>query len=148
MRRPGSNHVTELFSDACDAGGLVRPARKSKREAPFSLRLSAEEKNQLKLAAGHMALGAYIKARLFDDLPAVPRQRGYSALDHKLITQLLAVLGQSRLSSNMNQIAKAAHLGTLPVEPDLVDELKSACADIRKMRVCLFRALGRKETRK
>ena len=40
----------------------------------------------------------------------------------------LAGLGQSRLASNINQIAKAANMGALPVTPDLIDELYQACA--------------------
>jgi hypothetical protein len=37
-----------------------------KREAPFSLRLSFEERAALRKAAGGVPLGAYIKAILFD----------------------------------------------------------------------------------
>ncbi|ADM09294.1 hypothetical protein PB2503_06132 [Parvularcula bermudensis HTCC2503] len=61
------------------------------------------------------------------------------------IGKALAALGQSRLSSNMNQIAKAANLGTLSVTPELSEELASACADIRAMRSALVEALGLKD---
>ena len=90
MRRPGSDHATETFSDACVKGGLVRPSRSSraKRDAPFSLRLSADEKARLKSAAGNLPLGAYIKARLFADLPAVPRQNAPSPCDKALLGQV------------------------------------------------------------
>ncbi|CAN0316927.1 unnamed protein product [Chrysoparadoxa australica] len=75
MRRPGSNHIIETFSDACASGGLVRPARRKKRLAPFSLRFTKEERARLDAAAGNLALATYIKGRLFNDLPTVPRQR-------------------------------------------------------------------------
>ncbi len=45
-----------------------------KREAPFSLRLTFEERAALEAAAGDMPLGAYIKAVLFgQDLQNVNR---------------------------------------------------------------------------
>ena len=144
MRRPGSNHITEAFSDTSASGGLIRPS-KAKRDAPFSLRLSSDEKARLKAAAGHMALGAYIKARLFEDLPAVPRQRGPSGCDRQLLSRVLALLGQSRLTSNLNQIARAANLSVLPLDAELSADLNTACTDIRVMRDTLLRALGQRK---
>jgi len=146
MRRPGSNYARETFCEASTPGGLVRPSRpaKTKREAPFSLRLSAEEKARLKAAAGSMPLGVYIKARLFEDLPAVPRQRTPSRFDKALLGKVLAALGRSRLSSNLNQIAHAANIGALPVDDELVADLKAACSDVRTMRNALLKALGQK----
>ena len=146
MRRPGTNKVYETFSDVSTPAGLVRPSRsaKAKREAPFSLRLSKEEKTRLTAAAGSMTLGAYIKARLLKDLPAVPRQRALSRFDKSLLGQVLAVLGRSRLSSNLNQIAHAANIGALPVDDELLADLKSACADVRIMRNALLKALGQR----
>jgi len=146
MRRPGTNKFYQTFEEASTPGGLVRQARnaKTKREAPFSLRLSAAEKTRLKAAAGNMTLGAYIKARVLEDLPAVPRQRAPSRFDKALLGQVLAALGRSRLSSNLNQIAHAANIGALPVDEDLTASLKAACADIRTMRGALLKALGQR----
>lgn len=147
MRRPGTNKTRELFADAAGHGDIaIRPPRsaRSKRDAPFSIRFTAEERTRLELAAGKLSLGTYIKARLFDDLPPVPRQRGLSRVDQSKLGQTLAMLGQSRLSSNMNQIAKAANRGTLPLTPDLIDDLNQACLDIKFMRHALMRALGLK----
>ena len=64
-------------------------------------------------------------------------------MDHALLGQALALLGASRLSSNMNQIAKAAHMGALPVTPELNADLDAACAEIKVMRRVLMQALGR-----
>jgi hypothetical protein len=41
--------------------------KKKPRDAPFSLRLSFEEKALLRAAANGVPLGAYIKAKLFDE---------------------------------------------------------------------------------
>ena len=149
MRRPGTNKIYQTFEEASTPGGLVRPSRRStaKRKAPFSLRLSAEEKIRLTAAAGNMTLGAYIKARLFEDLPAVPRQRAPSRFDKALLGKVLAALGRSRLSSNLNQIAHAANIGALPVDDELSADLKGACADVRIMRNALLKALGHRTPR-
>jgi len=45
---------------------ILAKGEKKKREAPFSLRLTFEERAQLEAAAGGEPLGAYIKSVLFD----------------------------------------------------------------------------------
>ena len=99
----------------------------------------------LERMAGDKPLGAFIRKQLFGD-QAAPRSlhQRKPGPDKKALAQALSALGQSRLSSNMNQIAKAAHLGTLPLAPELENELSAACGDIRAMRDALIRALGLK----
>jgi hypothetical protein len=116
-----------------------------KREAPFSLRLTFEERARLEAAAGGEPLGAYIKAVLFAGEPPRLRRRGGAPVhDQKALARVLAALGQARLSSNLNQLARAVNTGTLPVHPEIEDELRGACADIAKMRAELITALGLK----
>ncbi|VXC98358.1 conserved hypothetical protein [Oceanicaulis sp. 350] len=120
--------------------GAVQP---HKYPPPFSLRLSEEERALLRQRAGRRSLGEYIRHVLFGD-HASPRKvkcRQPSEADQNAATQL-AGLGQSRLASNMNQIAKAANIGALPVTPDLVRELHQACTDIAAMRAALIASLG------
>jgi len=54
----------------------------------------------------------------------------------------LSALGQSRLSNNLNQLARLAHIGALPLSPEVEAELMSAFADIRTIRDMLMKALG------
>ena len=90
-----------------------------------------------------MALGAYIRSVLFDqELPKVRRRGTRPVADHAELARVLAVLGSARLSSNMNQLAKAVNTGSLPVTPDTESELRAACADIAAMRQMLVKALG------
>jgi hypothetical protein len=86
---------------------------------PFSLRLTFEERAALEKKAAGMALGAYIRERLLGE-DAVPRRsRGkFPVKEHEALGRVLATLGQSRLSSNLNQLARAANTGSLPVSPD------------------------------
>lgn len=123
--------------------------RNKKETKPFSLRLTFEERVELEKSAAGMPVGEYIRTRLFDGSEAPRRTRGkFPVKDHKELAQLLALLGQSHLSSNLNQLAKAANSGTLPVTPDVEAELKRACLEIREIREHLIKALGLKSTAK
>ena len=147
MRRPGSDHITQSFDEA-RADVSIRPARKreKKQPAPYSIRFDEEERARLDRDARGMSWAAYIRSVLFPDqeptLRPKTRKRRKPEIDETLAAQILGALGQSRLSSNMNQIAKGANLGTLPVTPELEEYLLAACSDIREMRQALMRALG------
>ena len=113
------------------------------RPAPFSLRLTPQERAELERLAGDMSLSAFIKDRIFDpDNPHPRRRRRRSVADHKALAQAMAMLGSSRLSQNMNQLAKATHTGNLPLPDQVARELERGCADIRAIREMLMRALG------
>ncbi len=115
----------------------------TKRQAPFSLRLTFEERAKLEEAANGVPLGAYIKAVLFDgDLSKVRRRNTKPVADHEALGRVLASLGGSRLPNNLNQLARAVNTGTLPVHPEIEAELRRACTDIAVMRSELLRALG------
>ena len=114
-----------------------------KCKSPFSLRLTPEERAALERAAAGMPLGVFIRAKLLSGDLTPRRTRGQTPVkDHAALARVLGALGQSRLSSNLNQLAKAAHLGALPVTPELERELGEACAQIRSLRDELMRALG------
>lgn len=118
----------------------------NKRPAPFSLRLTFEERARLEKAASGISLSAYIKWRIFDPDKPPPRKRGKAPVkDHKVLAALLAKLGQSRLASNLNQLAKAVHTGSLPVTPDTEKDIRRAAQDVHDMRALLILALGLKE---
>lgn len=71
------------------ASSSVQP--KKKRQAPFSLRLSFEEKAALKKMAGNEPLGAYIKAVLFDEARTGVRRSNCPKHDGKAVGRALAV---------------------------------------------------------
>ena len=119
--------------------------RPRKRPPPFSLRLTAAERAQLEAQAGTQPLGTYIRSRLFDGkAPKRPRATARPVQDQQALSQLLALLGSLRLSNNLNQLAKAANCGALPVDEGVEKELSDACAEIRWMRQILMSALGLK----
>ncbi|MFW8637488.1 MULTISPECIES: hypothetical protein [Rhodobacterales] len=109
----------------------------------FSLRLTFEERSRLEEAANGVPLGAYIRTVLFGgDLKKIRRRSMEPVKDHAVLARALAALGQSRLSSNLNQLARAANTGTLPVHPDTEAEIVRACEDISKLRADFLNALG------
>ena len=117
---------------------------RKKRTPPFSLRLTFEQRARLEQDAAGSSLSAYIHERLFGaEAPAARRKRGKSPVkDQQAIAELLAKLGQSRLSSNLNQLARLANLGALPVTPDTETAIIEAAEDIAAMRKLLIEALG------
>ncbi|MBB4212783.1 hypothetical protein EV659_11711 [Rhodothalassium salexigens DSM 2132] len=120
-----------------------------KRPAPFSLRLSFEEKQKLIEDAGRQSISAYIKERLFDPDTPVKQARGLNPVkDQKALAQLLGMLGSSRIAKNLNELADAARVGALPINEDTEKAIKRACDDVRIMRRFLLAALGIRETNK
>lgn len=148
MRPPGQNKIRVAFSEAHAGEIAIRPARKRKPPPPTSIRFNHAEREQLERDAGSMTLSAYIRLVLFGPAAEAYKSRRPKRKpreprsDEVLLSQLLAILGQSRLASNFNQIVKLAHSGSLPVTPELEDELREACAAIKDMRLMLITALG------
>lgn len=116
-----------------------------KPPAPFSLRLTASERARLLDEAAGCPLGTYIKAKVLGGTPPIRMRRsGLSIENRKALAQLVAVLGRSRLASNLNQLAHLANIGALPVTPELEAELLAALHDVREVRHLLLVALGLK----
>lgn len=100
-------------------------SKKSKRNPiPYSLRLSPEERERLDRDAGDMPLAVYIRSRLFDDPTPRKRRMKRPVKDHKLLAELLTKLGSSRISNNLNQLARAANSGSLLLMPEIEEELR------------------------
>jgi len=124
------------------SGAASKPSTKP---APFAIRLSPEERAILERRAGNQPLSAYIRECALGSDVRKRRPVRAQRLDTALLSQVLSALGSSRLSSNLNQIAKAANIGTLPVTPDLEADLRKACDDVAAMRRDLVVALGLKD---
>ncbi len=117
-------------------------AKSGQQAAPLSIRFTDSEKARLKDLAGGKPLGQYIRDRVLDGASATRNRVQAPLKDAEPLGHLLGLLGQSRLASNLNQIAKAANQGSLPVTVELEADLKKACEDISEMRLLLLRALG------
>lgn len=93
-----------------------------------------------------MPLGKFIRSKLFDGNSAPRRTKGrFPVKDEKALSKLLGVLGQSRIANNINQLARAANLGSLPVNIETQKKLDDACRAIFWIRQQLILSLGLKQ---
>ncbi len=136
---PNIQSVKRAFSAAA-----AHSPKKSKRRytPPFSLRFTIDERKRLDEMAGNQPLGSYIRNRLFNEHVDKRRTVKKPAPDSAMLALLLSELGQSRLASNINQLAKAANMGTLDITPEIELEIEQACSEIQAMRALLIAALG------
>lgn len=114
--------------------------------SPITFRVSTEEKRKLEKAAAGLTISAYIRSCLFGENVTPRKTRGkHPVKDQEVLGKVLGQLGKSRLANNLNQLAKAVNMGTLPVSPDTEKEIREACAHVAAMRANLMKALGRLE---
>ncbi len=122
--------------------GQSTHSAKHKRPAPFSIRLSAEERAWLERKAGSRPLGRYIRAKLLGDDETPRKAARAPSIDYALLGQMLGMLGKSEQVSCLFLLlaaAEAEHVALGEAERQALDE---ACADVHEMRTLLIRALG------
>lgn len=111
---------------------------------PFSIRFTFEERARLDAERGRTSLAAHIRERLFGEDTTPRRKPGNSPInDAEALGRVLGALGGSRLSSNLNQLAKAVNTGSLPITPETEADLSEACDAVKALRADLLRALGK-----
>ncbi|MCI2808941.1 plasmid mobilization relaxosome protein MobC [Eoetvoesiella caeni] len=133
--------IAEEFRNAAEHSPS-RAATSGKSAPPFSLRLSAAERAELLRRAGSRPLGAYIRSCLLDGAESPRRAHRQPVKDEQALARVLGELGKAKLANNLNQLAKAANLGSLSVGPETEQAIVEACQEIRRMRETLMVALG------
>lgn len=119
-------------------------ARSASYPPPFSIRFTFEERARLDAERGRLSLAAHIRERLFGNEASVRKKPGNTSVgDAEALGRVLGALGNSRLSQNINQLAKAVNTGSLPVTPETEADLAAACEEIKALRNDLLRALGK-----
>ena len=117
----------------------------SKHPAPFSLRLSDEVRTELEKLAGGVPLGTFIREviiKVILEKELRPSPRKTRSIDQKFAAMILGALGKTRIASNLNQLAKAANSGSLPVNEDVIKALNEAVQAILWIRDTLIKAMG------
>ena len=109
---------------------------------PFSMRLTKAQRRKLGEDAAPLPVGEYVRARLFDNPTPLKRPSRRPVQDEQALVRVLGALGRTRLSSNLNQLAKAVHSGSLPVTPETEQAILAACAAVQNMSGELVKALG------
>lgn len=113
--------------------------------SPYCLRLTPQERAAIaQLARAHdMSMAAYIRFKVLDPAQRRSSEQPKSQQDQSL-AQILSMLGQSRYANNLNQLAKAANLGTLVITPDVKAQIDESYKMILWVRRMLISALGLK----
>lgn len=110
---------------------------------PISLRLTEKERAALERAAQGMTLSAYIRACIFADGEAKRKTKTRMPVkDHEALARALGLLGQSRIASNLNQLARHANSGSLAVDETTIEKLEESYAHVIALRDQLVAALG------
>lgn len=118
------------------------PKKRKSQTTPFSIRLSDRQREKLEGIAKGKPLGVVMRSLVFEDDGSLRPQKVRPVNDPEALGRALGLLGQSRIANNLNQLAKAANSGALPVTPETCRELSEACEDVREMRALLMKALG------
>ena len=81
-----------------------------KGSSPLTLRMTADERAKLEELAAGMTLSAYVRACVFAQETKRRKRRPRTVVeDKKAAAEALALLGQSRIASNLNQLAHHAN---------------------------------------
>lgn len=121
---------------------FTKPVRSDKRPAPFSIRLSADERAALERKAGQRPLGSYIRTKLLGD-DVMPRKASRApTIDYALLGQVLGMLGKSDQVRCLFMLLVAAEAGSVELADDENAALTRACDDVHEMRGLLVKALG------
>ncbi len=145
LNHPSNAWKHVAFNRTTETAAPDRPRKKPKRPSPITLRLTPDERARLEELAQSMTLSAYIRMVLFAE-EVSPRKSSKRApiKDHEALAQVLALLGQSKIANNLNQLSKAANAGALLVDQHTLDDLNEAYVHICTMRQELITALGLK----
>ncbi|MGJ8530376.1 plasmid mobilization protein [Maritalea sp.] len=133
-----AGRTADGFNEAAVAKGSKRRNR-----SPLTLRLTAEERQRLEELAAGMTLSAYVRACVFSEETKRRKKRSGSTVeDKKAAAEALALLGQSRIASNLNQLAYHANIGALIVGPQEKADIAEANDHLAAIRALLMQALG------
>jgi hypothetical protein len=144
-----SNLAASTISDKFSSNAANDNQSSKKRPSPFTIRFSQGERAYLERQAKGLSLGSYIRKELLRDYAPQQSRKTQSRqrlrnpkIDEQKLSSLLAGFGQSKMPSNLNQLAKAANCGNLHMDEETEQLLSEACAAVIAMREALFIALG------
>ena len=107
-------------------------------------RLSESEHERLLQAAGDLTLSAYLRSALLGHELQKVRVNKKPIKDYTQLSQALNLMMQSRLSPNINQIAKAVNCGMVMMPDEAITTLTETQSELTEIRQLLLTALGKK----
>jgi hypothetical protein len=120
----------------------AKPPKRAKAVSPLTIRLTLSERAQLEELAAGMTLSTYVRACLFEREEKRRKRRPLATVsDKQAIADVLALLGQSWIANNLNQLAYQANVGELEMREAETQQIAEAYVYIGQMRLLLVRAL-------
>lgn len=120
-------------------------AKKQKRIPPLSVRLTPQEIEQVNQdCRGYRSRNDYMRERLLCAQVKGTSKRAL-AKDRQALSQILALLGSSRIANNLNQLAYHANMDSLLFTPKVKKQIQESYEEIRLIRQLLMKALGYKK---
>ena len=132
--------------NAVASNATAAKSKPGKRRAvsPLVIRLTAEERARLEELAAGMTLSAYVRACVFGQEAKRRKRRPKDAVaDKQAAAEALALLGQSRIANNLNQLAYHANIGALEIGASEREQIDEAYEHVLAIRALLVTALGR-----
>ena len=134
-----SGETANSFNNAVE---VEKSSKKRSSNSPVTLRLTTEEREKLEELATGMTLSAYIRACVFAEETRRRKRKPKNVVeDKKAATEALALLGQSRIASNLNQLAYHANIGMLIEDEDTKEQIAEANEHLLAIRTLLMTAL-------
>ncbi|MEM6311928.1 MAG: plasmid mobilization relaxosome protein MobC [Pseudomonadota bacterium] len=124
----------------------AKPQRRGSRRAisPLTLRPTPEERARLEELAAGMTLSTYVRACVFGEEAKRRKRRSKDTVaDKKAMAEALALLGQSRIANNLNQLAYHANIGAFEINASECEQIEEAYAYVLAIRALLVAALGK-----
>jgi len=126
------------------AATATQPAKPKPKHTHVTLRMTPAERAKLEELAAGMTLSAYIRACVFAEETKRRKKRPLSSIeDKKAAAEALALLGQSRIASNLNHLAYHANIGALIVGEAEKTHIAEANDHLAAIRALLMQALGK-----
>ncbi len=153
LDRSSTSNLRSLFASATDELSPVPKAGTSDGKAAtnqsakyprITLRLSEKENAQLRNLAAGITVSAYVRECLFGKKANLrkARQRHKPVVNEQALARVLAMLGETRMANNLNQLAHRANMGELQMTPLTLSQVEEAYANIQAMRAALIKAIG------
>ena len=141
---PVQNAVHPFNAVASNSTAAKSKPGKRRAVSPLVIRLTAEERARLEELAAGMTLSAYVRACVFGQEAKRRKRRPKDAVaDKQAAAEALALLGQSRIANNLNQLAYHANIGALEIGASEREQIDEAYEHVLAIRALLVTALGR-----
>jgi len=124
----GQGTNTKLSSSFTTAA-LPEPKRTKKPETKmFGIRLTDDERAVLEARAGNEHVSTWARDVLLGSQAKKRRKSRKPKVSDKNLALVMALLGDQRIASNLNQLARHANMGTLDFDDEVLEQIQDACA--------------------